>query len=64
MRSKIKIHIHIFLIMLDQFISFTRLYKTYENLDAGQTYDALVDMSGKKIKFLNYILNDYYSGFI
>jgi hypothetical protein len=64
MRSKIKIHIHIFLIILDQFNSFARLYKTYENLDAGQTYDALVDMSGKIIKFLNYILNDYYSGFI
>ncbi len=23
-----------------------RLYGSYENLDAGQTYDALIDMSG------------------
>ena len=31
--------------ILDFYLLF-RLYGSYENLDAGQTYDALIDMSG------------------
>jgi len=46
MQSKIKITLTFFY-KVAQFDSFVRLYKTYENLDAGQTYDALVDMTGR-----------------
>jgi hypothetical protein len=35
------------------FFKLKRIYGSYENLDAGQTFDALVDMSGNIKIFLN-----------
>jgi hypothetical protein len=49
MPSKINLFYIKHFLLFYRFDSFKRLYKTYENLDAGQTYDALVDMTGKVI---------------